>query len=104
MKLRSLALLLAVPWVFTAIYFGAVAMLANLRMMRTPDEAANLWMFAMAVVAVASVITAVNIPIEDGGVARLGLTLIVIVNLIVATAVSAGVGFVLAVGLFGPSS
>ena len=101
MNRRTLVLLLAAPWAFTAIYFGSVALLAHQRIVRTPDEAANLWMFAMAVVAVASVITAVNVPMDGGGVQRLGLAAIVIVNLIVAVGVSAGVGFVLAAGLFG---
>ena len=99
--MRSLSVLFAFPWIYSAVFFGVVAALAGGHFVHDPNLPADYWMFGMVVVCVVSVITSLNIKREIAGAARLGLMMIVIVNLIAATAVSAGAGFVLAVALFG---
>lgn len=84
------------PWSFSGGYFAVVAALRP----RDPNQAATYWIFGMVVICVVSVITSLNIERRIGGAARLGLMLLVIVNLIVATSVSAGVGFAIAGRIF----
>jgi hypothetical protein len=80
--------LFGLPWIYSAVYFAVVAILVPRHLVTDPNRAANYWMFGMVIVAVCSVITALNIDRNIAGAARLGLMLIVVVNLIVATGVS----------------
>jgi hypothetical protein len=89
------------PWVYSGGYFIVVAALAGSHIIRDPNSAATYWMFGMVLVWVVSVITSLNIERKISGAGRLGLMLLVIVNLIAATAVSAGAGFMLGAGIFG---
>ena len=86
---------------FSGGYFAVVAALASVRIVRDPNLAATYWMFGMAIVSVVSVITSLNMERDIAGAARLGLMLLVIINLILAISVSVYAGFILAVGLFG---
>jgi hypothetical protein len=93
--------LFALPWIYSGAFFGAVALLASSGAVRDPNQAATYWIFGMVIVCVVSVIASLNVERKIIGIARIGLMLLVIVNLIVATGVSAGVGFMLAAGAFG---
>ena len=88
--MRSLSVLFAFPWIYSGVYFGVVAALMPRHIVRDPNLAATYWMFGMVLVSVVSVIASLNIKRRLAGAARLGLMLLVVTNLIAATAVSAG--------------
>ena len=94
--MRSLSVLFALPWIYSGGYFAVVAALAP----RDPNQTVTYWIFGMVLVCVVSVIVSLNIKRRIAGAARLALMLLVVLNLIAAIAVSAGVGLKLFPRLF----